>query len=602
MGPRTAFLAAALVALAPVAAPAATGLEQIQKEFKTAIEKGTPATVVVTARDSVFPCSGVLVSRNGLVLSDFDAGTVLTAKGDSTKWTDAVKVRVPDMASGAYVEYDGRIVKVLKDLDSTLIQILKPPAAGFKYLVPATSADLHVGSFTFVAGNAFAMASESLPAMTAGVVAGLTYLPRESAPAAGRFELVYTGAAVMPGMSGGPLLDVEGHLVGVISGYEPVTDGNPWQFLGRAIPMDRLRAAYAAVPEAKDAFDEKPPRGLKSDETAALETVISRAAADTYPSVASLVLERSALLNSMTFANGAPVQLPRYIGPASAVVVSEDGWLVTSLYNLTNVGAALSVGLSQALPPAARISAGLQSITKITAYFPDGATGDAKLVAIHEGLGIAVLKAEVTGRRPIPAAPQAAYVPGRFLIPVANPCGAKPRPDPLVNFGVVSKRHRDDIPEPWRGQIQTDAGGTDGNCGAAVVDLEGRLVGVLTLWAPIHHGRNSGVAFVVPWDLIAPVLESMKLGRAYRLPRVGVSWPMDLSEAPKISGVQKDGPAEKAGLVAGDLIVKVGDVDVKSVAECTKAFIGHYAGERLAITVARGGVPVVIEVELGSRD
>ena len=63
MGPRTAFLAAALVALAPVAAPAATGLEQIQKEFKTAIEKGTPATVVVTARDSRFGCSGVMVSR-----------------------------------------------------------------------------------------------------------------------------------------------------------------------------------------------------------------------------------------------------------------------------------------------------------------------------------------------------------------------------------------------------------------------------------------------------------------------------------------------------------------------------------------------------------
>ena len=116
------------------------------------------------------------------------------------------------------------------------------------------------------------------------------------------------------------------------------------------------------------------------------------------------------------------------------------------------------------------------------------------------------------------------------------------------------------------------------------------------------HGRNSGVAFVVPWDRIAPVIDSMKEGRGYRLPRVGVSWPLDLEAVPKISGLQKDGPAEKAGLVVGDLIVKVGDVDVKTVADCTRAFIGHFAGEHLALTVARGGAPVVIDLVLGSRD
>lgn len=598
-----AFLAA-LLGSAPRAAAAAPGLDQIQKEFKNAIEKGTPATVTVTARDSQQGCSGVMVTSRGLVLSDFDAGLVLKYRDKEPGWSDDVKVRVPDMKTGAFVEYDGRIVKVLKDFDSTLIQITKPPDAGFKCLVPASADELHVGSYTFVAGNSFGMSSESLPAMTAGVVAATKYTPREDTSNSGRFQFLYTAAAVAPGVSGGPVLDAQGRLVGIVSGYEPVMADNPYQFLGKVMPIDRLRAAYRAIPEAKAVFDPKPPRfdPSKIPDTTALETVLAKTAADTYPSVASLVLDRSAPLNSLTFGSKGPVVLPRYLGPASAVAVSTDGWLVTSLYNLTNVLGMFSVSMSLGLPAPAKVATGLQSITKFTAVFPDGATGEAKLVAIHEGLGIAVLKAEVAARRPVEPAPPSSYEPGRFLVPVANPFGAAAERDPLMNFGVVSKRHQDDLTDPWRGQIQTDAGGTDGNCGAAVVDLEGRLVGIMTLWAPIHHGRNSGVAFVVPWDRIEKALPAMKEGKDFKLPRVGIEWPRDTATAPKIAAVAKEGPAEKAGMQAGDVIVKIGDLPVKSVTDCTKCFVGHYAGDHLAITVSRGGQEIVLDVELGSRD
>ncbi len=595
---------AAVLALAARSVLAAPGLEQIQKEFKNALEKGTPATVTVTARDSIQGCSGVMVTSRGLVLSDFDAGLVFKGGATEPGWSDVVKVRVPDMRTGAFVEYDGRIVKVLKDLDSTLIRIVKPPDAGFRHLVPASAEDLHIGSYTFVAGNSFGMSSESLPAMTAGVVAATKRTPRDDTSDSGRFRFLYTAAAVAPGVSGGPVLDAQGRLVGIVSGYEPVMDDNPYQFLGKVMPMDRLRAGYRTLPEAKDAFDTKPPRFEPSrvPDTTALETVLARVAADTYPSVASLVVERSAPLNSLTSGSQGPVDLPRYTGPASAVAVSDDGWLVTSLYNLTNVLGMFSVSVSLGLKKEAKVATGLESITKFTACFPDGASGEAKLVAIHEGLGIAVLKAAVSGRRPVPPAAASAYAPGRFLVPVANPFGAAREPDPLVNFGVVSKRHPDDLQEPWRGQIQTDAGGTDGNCGSAVVDLEGRLVGVMTLWLPIQHGRNSGVAFVVPWDRIERALPAMKQGRNFKLPRVGVEWPSDGATVPKIGAVAKDGPAEKAGMLAGDVVLGIGGVVVRSVGECTKLFVGRYAGDRVPITVSRGGQVIVLDVELGSRD
>src|SRR6058998_1902428 len=117
---------------------------------------------------------------------------------------------------------------------------------------------------------------------------------------------MYTGAAVTPGVAGGPLLDVQGRLVGVISGYEPVTPGNPYQFLGRAMPIDRLRAGYAGVEEAKGIFPDRAPPPVRVDATAALEMVISRAGTETYPSVASLVVERSAPLSVVSIGQKGP--------------------------------------------------------------------------------------------------------------------------------------------------------------------------------------------------------------------------------------------------------------------------------------------------------
>jgi S1-C subfamily serine protease len=608
---RPSVAAALLVALAaaPVAAAPNT-LEQIQKEFKAAIDRGTPVTVTVVAKDSRFGCSGVIVTKTGLVLSDFDAGLVFKRPGMEPGWSDEVKVRVPEMKTGTFIEYDARIVRVLKEVDSTLIQIAKPPAGGFKYLVPATADDLRVGAFTFASGNSYGMSDESLPAMTAGVLAAATASSPEDRPKKGRYEFLYTGAAVNPGVSGGPLLDVQGRLVGVISGWEPVTPDNPFQFLGKVVPIDRLRAAYAEVTEskeAKDAFAEKPPKSDESKvgETTALETVVEHVSGETYASVASLVIDRSVPLDLQTVGDKGLVPLPRYGGPPSAVAVSGDGWLITSLYNLTNLFE-LNYG-PWFVPPTARIRAGLDAIKGVTAEFPDGSSGTAKVVAVHEGLGIALLKADVVGRRPLEPAPPASFAPGRFVVAVANPFGAKPLESGFTTFGVVSKRHADGIEEPWRGQIQTDAACTDGNCGGAVVDLDGKLVGVLTLWNPIRHGRNSGVAFVVPWDKIEGVLLAMKDGRSFRMPRIGVQWPavnkrLDPDAAPKIEAIAKDGPAEKAGMLAGDVLVKVGEWPVKSIADVHKALTGFYAGDHLAFTVTRGGATVVLDVELGTRD
>ena len=76
-----------------------------------------------------------------------------------------------------------------------------------------------------------------------------------------------------------------------------------------------------------------------------------------------------------------------------------------------------------------------------------------------------------------------------------DPSGSKSLIDPLLTMGILSKVHADTAAAPWRGMWQTDAGAIDGNVGGAAVDLEGRLLGMLTFWDPARHGRNSGIAF-----------------------------------------------------------------------------------------------------------
>ena len=93
----------------------------------------------------------------------------------------------------------------------------------------------------------------------------------------------------------------------------------------------------------------------------------------------------------------------------------------------------------------------------------------------------------------------------------------------------------------------------------------------------------------------------MRAGRSFRLPMLGVQWNAEDGRV-RIVVVVRDGPAEKAGIKVGDVCMKIGDVAVKTLPECIKAVRGRFAGDKLVLTLDRGGQPVVIEAELGARD
>lgn len=600
-----ALLLLALLALLVTARPAPAGngeLSRLENEFKDAIEKVSGATVGCVNKQSV--SSGVIVSRSGLVLSDGDAGIEM---GRPPRWLDSVEVRVPDAKSGTFRAYTAKLVLRRRDTDSSLWQIEDGPATGFStYLEPASSDELRVGAFTFVMGNAFST-GEGSPSLTAGVLSHLELLP--DGDPGGRLEYFYTSAAVNPGVNGGPVVDSAGRLIGTVSTWATAANPqDPCQFLGRVIPIDRLRPLYADLPAAKNLFPRREPRGTRSQESQALETVLHLTGQASRGALVSLDVRRTNAVSASVPGPRGPVEVRRYQGPVCGTLVSEDGLIVTSLYNLTNI-TELMYSQWTRNPASVRLVHGLSEIESVRACFADGRDYAAELISHHEGLGIALLKADLSeaagatgvARKPLPEAPPEAFVQGAFTLGLGNPFGKRGCDDPLLTFGILSKLHGD-VDDPWRETWQTDAGVTDGNCGGAAVDIEGRLLGILTMWTATGHGRNSGVGFIVPWPAVKAVLPRMAKGESFRIGALGITWDGVPGSAPEFTSVRPDSAADKAGFAKGDVITRIDDQDVSDIGACISILRRRYAGETVHITVRRGEQALAADVLLQDRD
>jgi S1-C subfamily serine protease len=602
----------------PVHADALGGVES---EFETAIRKVSPATVVVVARVQespkvqLIPSSGVIVSSKGLVLSDRDAGVYFTREPKQKPErhvTDDIEIRIPDLKGRGFRSYDARVVIRQPELDTSLIEILDPKGS-MPYVSVGDSDELRVGDFAFAMGNSFGLAAEAPPTLTAGLIASLVPF---ATGGDGRFEWIYTSAAVNQGVNGGPLVDVEGRLVGVISGpVSPFDDATksadqPYQFLGRVVPIERLRAFYAKTSAGQALFTDKSDARPRSRKAAVLETVFHHTGRRAYRAVVSLEIEREKPFDKLVVPGQRGLQrMWRHSGPVSGIVVSKQGHILTSLYNLGNV-ALLVRPAQRPVPPELHLADGMKSIKKITAFMPDGRAEEVELVGRHEGLGVALLAPKaVEGEQDardyavsvLPPVDADFYETGRFVLAVGNPFGARRLPDPLLAFGVLSKQHLATASDRWAGQWQTDASVTDATCGGAAVDLEGRLIGMLHLWYPGHHGRNSGIGFVVPWSQIAPVLDELKAGRVFALPLIGVTWEVT-GDGLEVKGVAAGGAAATAGVKKGDRVLRLDGVEITTLQDAVLQLRGKWSGDRLVLTVRRGDERLDLEVTLGARE
>jgi putative serine protease PepD len=273
-------------------------------------------------------------------------------------------------------------------------------------------------------------------------------------------------------------------------------------------------------------------------------------------------------------------------GTGSGFVLRKDGYILTN--NHVVDGAATS--------------------GKITVLFTDGKVSDAKIIGRDASYDLAVIRVD---RRDLPVLAlgvSSTVVVGDPVIAVGAPLGL----DSTVTSGIVSALNRPVTPggspdstAAFINAIQTDAAINPGNSGGPLLDMAGRVIGVNSAIARVAgsdnpvggQSGNIGVGFAIPSDQARKTAEQLILNGKATHPVIGVMLDttytgegVKIATAPRNGSppITKGGPADKAGLKPGDVIVKFAGRPVVGPDEFVVAIRARSVGDVVDLTVRRG--------------
>ncbi|MFD4268571.1 S1C family serine protease [Rhodococcus sp. NPDC058481] len=279
-------------------------------------------------------------------------------------------------------------------------------------------------------------------------------------------------------------------------------------------------------------------------------------------------------------------------GEGSGVILSSDGLILTNNH----------------------VAAGAGPDGKIMVAFSDGSTAAAKLVGTDPMSDLAVIKVEgKTDLTPIELGSSADLQVGEGVVAIGSPLGLAG----TVTSGIISSLNR---PVSTSGEaanqstvidaIQTDAAINPGNSGGALVDMEGRLIGINTAIATLggaqaggQQGGSIGLGFAIPVDQARRIADELsKTGKASQA-IIGVTVASnDDSHGAGVKDVSPGGPAEQAGIPGGVVITRVDDRVIDSGDALIAAIRSHAPGDKVEITYtdAKGLGGKTVEVTLGT--
>ena len=237
----------------------------------------------------------------------------------------------------------------------------------------------------------------------------------------------------------------------------------------------------------------------------------------------------------------------------------------------------------------------------------DGRTLVAKLLGSDPEVDIAVLKIESKNLEEVKIADSDQIESGDFVMALGNPFGLSN----TVTTGIVSAIGRSGLGiHSYENFIQTDASINPGNSGGALVNLNGELIGINTaIIGPA--GGNIGIGFAIPTNMaMASVEQILEYGEVKRgqlgimiqnlTPELRESFDLD----DKIKGilvaqVNEDSSAEAAGLLTGDIIVKVDDKPVTTSSQLRNEIGLRRKGDEVTLEILRDGKSKIIEAKIG---
>lgn len=231
----------------------------------------------------------------------------------------------------------------------------------------------------------------------------------------------------------------------------------------------------------------------------------------------------------------------------------------------------------------------------------------AKKIATDPGTDLAVLKLETKPAHltPITFGDSDKIRVGDFAIAVGNPFGLTQ----TVTMGIVSSLGRNDMGiVAYENFIQTDASINPGNSGGALVDIEGRLIGInQSIYS--RTGTNAGIGFAVPSNLAHLVMDSLiTKGRVIRgYLGVGIQpldeklasrFKLETTEGTLVNSVEAKSPAEQAGLEVGDVITEINGRKVTGPSELRLTVSSLSPGTKVAVKYLRAGQSKSAEIVL----
>lgn len=240
----------------------------------------------------------------------------------------------------------------------------------------------------------------------------------------------------------------------------------------------------------------------------------------------------------------------------------------------------------------------VRGAARVVVILADGHRASARVIGVDPPTDLAVIRVRAPRLVPIHLASSSGVEPGELVVAIGNSLGLVHS----ITVGVISATDRTLYRQGWPYHlIQTDAAINPGNSGGPLVDMSGGMIGINS--SKIVQTGIEGIGFAVPSNTVRYVADQLIRFGKVRRPWLGAVLQGMTGPAPGllVVAVTPGGPVARAGLLRGDIITRIDASAVRSVQGVVQILSSCRVGQRVVLTVWRGGEPRQLRVQLGAE-